>query len=227
MKFWLATVALGAALWSAGAFAQGARGDAARGALVFRACMACHSAKPGENMTGPSLAAIWDHKAGTVPGFARYSDALRRSGVTWDAATLDRWLRDPARFIPGTAMEFPGLPNPKDRADVIAFLEAVADGQARPPASVVKADLKHAPASAHVRSIKFCGDTYTVQTEDGRTRKFWDFNLRFKADPGKRGPYPGKPVILGAGMRGDRASVVFASPAEISGFIKLSCRASN
>ncbi|HVB79437.1 MAG TPA: hypothetical protein VNE82_05725 [Candidatus Binataceae bacterium] len=176
-------------------------------------------------MTGPSVAAIWGRKAGTVAGFARYSDAPKRSGVTWNAATLEQWLRDPARFIPRNAMGFPGLHNPADRADVIAFLKALAEGKVQAPASVVKADLKRAPRNAQVHSIELCGDTYTVLTADGETHKIWDFNLRFKTDPGNRGPYPGKPVIVGAGMRGDRASIVFASPAEISGFIKLSCRA--
>jgi len=74
-----------------------------------------------------------------------------------------------------------------------------------------------------VRSITYCGDTYTVATADGATHEIWDFNLRFKTDASARGPEPGKPVLLGAGMRGDRAFVVFTSPAEISGFIRQSC----
>ncbi|HVB78762.1 MAG TPA: hypothetical protein VNE82_02295 [Candidatus Binataceae bacterium] len=105
-------------------------------------------------MTGPSLAAIWGRKAGTVPGFGRYSDALMRSGVTWNAATLYAWLGDPARFIPGNAMGpmFPSLPSAKDRADVIAFLEALAEGKASAPGggmmSVHKGDLKQPPPDA-------------------------------------------------------------------------------
>lgn len=206
-----------------------AAGDATRGAKVFQVCAACHSTKRGENMTGPSLAAIWARKAGTVPGFDRYSEALKRSGVTWNAATLDAWLRDPAHFIPGNAMGalFPGLPNAKERADVIAFLEALAEGKTSAPGggmmSVHKGDLRRPPPDAQVRSITFCGDTYTVATADGETHEIWDFNLRFKTDASAHGPAPGNPVLLGAGMRGDRAFVVFASPAEISGFVWRSC----
>jgi cytochrome c len=74
-----------------------------------------------------------------------------------------------------------------------------------------------------VRSIKYCGDTYTVETADGRIEKVWEFNLRFKTDSGKLGPAPGKPVIVGAGMQGDRASIVFAAPKEISETIDQSC----
>ena len=74
-----------------------------------------------------------------------------------------------------------------------------------------------------VRSIKHCGDTYTVETADGKVEKIWEFNLRFKSDSSKLGPAPGKPVVVGAGMQGDRASIVFASPKEISGTIKQSC----
>ena len=83
--------------------------------------------------------------------------------------------------------------------------------------------LKNAPPAGQVRSIKYCGDTYTVETADGKVEKIWEFNLRFKSDSSKLGPTPGKPVVVGAGMQGDRASVVFASPKEISDTIKQSC----
>ena len=66
------------------------------------------------------------------------------------------------------------------------------------------------------------GDVH-VTTEDGRTIPFWEFNLRFKTDSGRVGPSPGKPVLLQAGMQGDRASIVFSSPAEISRLIEERC----
>ena len=72
---------------SAGAAAAG---DAKRGAQLFQQCMACHSVQPGEHMTGPSLAHAAGRKAGTGPGFQRYSEALKRSGVTWNDAALER-----------------------------------------------------------------------------------------------------------------------------------------
>ena len=210
-----------------------AAGDAKRGAQLFRQCMACHSAQPGEHMTGPSLAHAAGHKAGTAPGFQRYSDALKRSGVTWDDATLDKWLANPEKFIPGNSMTFPGVRDAQARQDLIAYLKAAAENKA-PQAEQKggrdmmgmqsrKIDLKSAPPEGQVTSIKYCGDTYTVDTADGKSQKIWEFNLRFKSDSSKLGPAPGKPVVVGAGMQGDRASIVFASPGEISGAIKRAC----
>jgi cytochrome c len=209
-----------------------AAGDAKRGAQLFGQCMACHSTAPGEHLTGPSLAHAWNRRAGTEEGFLRYSDALKRSEITWNAAALDKWLANPAQLVPGTSMTFPGIKDAQARQDVIAYLKAVDEnkapeaakggrgmmGMARP-----KPDLKNAPAAGQVRSIKYCGDTYTVETADGKTEKIWEFNLRFKSDSSKLGPAPGKPVVVGAGMQGDRASIVFASPKEISDAIKQSC----
>jgi cytochrome c len=206
--------------------------DAERGAQLFGQCRACHSTEPGEHLTGPSLAQLWSRRAGTAEGFMRYSDALKRSGITWNQASLDKWLGDPAGLVPGNAMTYPGIKNAEARQDVIAYLKAVDDkkapqaakggggmkGMARP-----KLDLKNAPAAGQVRSIKYCGDTYTVATADGKSEKVWEFNLRFKSDSSKLGPAPGKPVMVGAGMQGDRASIVFASPKEISDAIRQSC----
>jgi len=206
-----------------------AAGDAKRGAQLFQQCMACHSVEEGEHMTGPSLAHIWQRKAATVEGFMRYSDALKSAKVVWDEATLDKWLANPERFIPGTSMTFAGLKTPKDRQDVAAYLKAVAENTA-PQAGHDemgmrggKADLRKAPADAQVKALSHCGDTYTVETADGKKHKVWEFNLRLKTDSSKLGPLPGNPVVVGAGMQGDRASIVFASPKEISGFIKQSC----
>lgn len=208
-----------------------AAGDATRGAEVFQACTACHSVKPGDHMTGPSLASMWNRKAGTVTDFPRYSDALKASGVVWNETSLDKWLINPERFIPGNSMTFSGLQKAGDRLDVIAYLRAVSENKA-PPAKQRgrgmmmgggKINLKQAPPEGQVTSIRHCSDTYAVQTADGKTQKVWEFNLRFKTDSSKEGPLPGKPVIVGAGMQGDRAFVVFAAPGEISGFIKPSC----
>src|SRR5687767_3291657 len=71
-------------------------GDAGRGARAFGACAACHSLEPERSLTGPSLSGVWGRKAGSLDGFARYSRALKESGLVWNEQTLDRWLRDPA-----------------------------------------------------------------------------------------------------------------------------------
>ena len=209
-----------------------AAGDAKRGAQLFGQCAACHSVRPGEHMTGPGLARIWNRKAGTADGFMRFSDAVKGADVTWNEATLDKWLANPEKFIPGTSMTFAGIKDRRAREDVIAYLRAVGENKAPVAAeggrgmmgmARLKADLKDAPPAGQVRSISYCGDTYTVETADGRKEKIWEFNLRFKSDSSKMGPNPGKPVAVGAGMQGDRASVVFASPKEISDFVKHAC----
>lgn len=184
-------------------------------------------------MTGPSLSHIWNRRAGTASGFARYSDALKRSGLTWDEANLDKWLAGPEKFLPGNSMTFPGVRDAQARRDLIAYLKAVDENKAPPAAkgggsmmgaARPKLDLRNPPPEGRVVSIRYCGDTYAVETADGKIEKIWEFNLRFKSDSSKLGPAPGKPVLVAAGMRGDRGSIVFASPEDISGAIKLDCR---
>ena len=115
--------------------AEAPAGDPVRGAALFQQCAACHSVEPGLHLTGPSLAAIWNRRAGTVPGFGRYSDALKHAaGIIWDAATLDRWLARPQAVVPDTTMTFAGMENARQRADLVAYLKAVAEGKAPPPA---------------------------------------------------------------------------------------------
>ena len=207
-------------------------GDAARGATVFQSCAACHSTAPGVDMTGPSLAHAWGRKAGTAPGFSRYSDAMKHADVVWDETTLDRWLTNPDAFIPGTTMTFPGIRDSHPRQDVIAYLHAVSEGKAPQPSgrgSMMtnmqsrKEDLRKAPPEGQVTALTHCKDTYTVKTADGKVNKVWEFNLRLKTDSSDLGPEPGKPVIVGNGMQGDRAAVVFASPDEISRYIAERC----
>lgn len=210
-----------------------AAGDRTRGASVFQQCAVCHSTVPGEHMTGPSLANVWHSKAGTAQGYRRYSEAMKHADVVWNEAALDKWLTNPETFIPGTSMTFAGLRDSRAREDVIAYLKAVSEGKAEAAArraggmmmnmQPAQTDLKAAPPEGQVTAIKHCGDAYTVTTADGKTNKVWEFNLRFKTDSSRRGPHAGKPVIVGAGMQGDRASVVFAAPAEISRFIAESC----
>ncbi|MDE2167752.1 MAG: c-type cytochrome [Alphaproteobacteria bacterium] len=221
-----------------GARAAEPSGDASRGAALFRTCAACHSLVPDRNMTGPSLAGIWGRKAGSLESFERYSSALRASGVVWDAKALDAWLKSPAGFIPDSHMPFAGIPNAQQRADLIAYLKGASAGKAPAVAGNRNGmggmmggtephftDLKKVGANQQVRAIRICRDSYFVTTADGKTTAFWEPNLRFKTDSSAVGPRPGAPVLLGAGMIGDRAFVVFAAPDEISGFIKHRCDA--
>lgn len=84
-------------------------------------------------------------------------------------------------------------------------------------------NLKQLPPMRQVEAIRACGDTYYVKTGDNQTRVFWDRNLRFRTDASTFGPAPGTPAILPTGMMGDRASVVFALPGDISAFIQQRC----
>jgi cytochrome c len=84
-------------------------------------------------------------------------------------------------------------------------------------------NLKKLGPDERVQMITNCRDTYRVTTADGKTRAFWERNLRFKTDVSEDGPQKGAPAIVGAGMMGDRADVIFAVPEEISTFIAQQC----
>lgn len=201
-----------------------AAGDAKRGAPLFPACAACHSFKPDQNMTGPSLAGFWERKAGSLKSFERYSPALKSSNIVWDAKSLDAWLTSPQSLVPHNRMIFPGISDSRRRADLIAFLKEASAGHAAEPAMAAGfEDLKKLGTDRQVQAIRYCHDTYHVTTADGQTTEFWEANLRFKTDSSDTGPLAGKPVILPAGMMGDRATMFFAAPEEISTFIKHQC----
>ena len=213
------------ALFAFAAYAATPSGDAKQGQQLYRACAACHSLAPDRNMTGPSLAALWDRKAGSLKSFERYSPALKASKVVWNDSTLDRWLKSPAQFIPHNRMTFAGIPDARQRADIIAYLKEAstkASGKAA-AAGPQFTDLKKLGSDRQVQAIRYCHDTYQVTTVDGKSRDFWEANLRFKTDSSDTGPLSGKPIIVPAGMMGDRASVFFAAPEEIGAFIKHEC----
>ena len=99
-----------------------ADGDPAKGKQIFNKCMVCHSIQAGVNKIGPSLHGVVGRKAGTLAGY-EYTDAMKNSGFTWDEATLDKYLTNPRKVVPGTRMVFVGLPKEQDRLDVIAYLK--------------------------------------------------------------------------------------------------------
>jgi cytochrome c len=88
-------------------------------------CRTCHSAKEGDNRLGPSLNNIIGRKAGTAPGYPNYSQALKGSGITWDEATLDKFITNPDAVIPNNNMKpFNGVRDEAVRAKIIAFLKS-------------------------------------------------------------------------------------------------------
>ncbi len=213
----------GLAFVVAGASAR-ADGDSGRGAVAYRACVACHALEPGVHRTGPSLAGIWGRKAGSIVDFKRYSEQLKHATLVWNEANLDAWLRNPQAVVPGNYMTFRGVADAGQRADLVAFLRTASEEKAGPkvPRAALP-DLKEAPTSARIASLRRCGDGYFLTNGEGVTRPFWEFNLRFKTDSSPSGPRPGAPILVSQGMQGDRAQVVFAAPAEISTFIREGC----
>jgi cytochrome c2 len=99
-----------------------ADGDAARGEQRFKECAACHSVAQGSNNVGPSLAGLFGRAAGSLADF-RYSNAMRKSGITWTPQTLDEFLADPQKRVPANRMPYAGLTDAAARADLIAYLE--------------------------------------------------------------------------------------------------------
>ena len=121
----------------------GAHADALLGERVFQRCYACHSVVAGEDkLPGPNLRGVIGRRAGTLPGF-EFSPAMVEAGASrglvWTRATLDAFLADPQRLIPGTAMGMPGLPDDGDRRDVIDYLEQAGKrAPARAPSAPVQ-----------------------------------------------------------------------------------------
>jgi cytochrome c len=92
-------------------------------------CRTCHSTKKGDNRIGPSLYRIVGAKAGTRPGFAAYSQAMKNSGIVWDEKTLDRFIANPEEVVPNNNMKpFKGIPDPAVRKSIIEFLKAESGG---------------------------------------------------------------------------------------------------
>jgi cytochrome c len=100
-----------------------AAGDPAAGQHIFAECTGCHSATPGENKIGPSLAGVVGRKSGTVAGYS-YSPGMKSANITWDDATLDKFLASPNGFVHGTKM-FISVPSGTDRQNVIAYLDTL------------------------------------------------------------------------------------------------------
>ena len=101
-----------------------ADGDPAAGAVVFKKCALCHSPDAGVNKVGPSLHGVVDRHSASLPTYS-YSPAMKAADKTWDEKELDTYLTNPRKEVPNTKMIFPGLPDEKDRQDVIAYLKTL------------------------------------------------------------------------------------------------------
>jgi cytochrome c len=95
--------------------------DVEKGKAVFEQCAACHSVDGAGDLDGPTLKGVIGRKAGALEDY-RYSAAMKRSDITWDAVALDKYVTDPQAFIPGNRMAFAGIPDQAQRDDLIAYL---------------------------------------------------------------------------------------------------------
>ncbi|GFE51142.1 cytochrome c [Roseobacter cerasinus] len=103
-----------------------AAADPEDGAKVFRKCSACHKLADGENGTGPHLYGVVGRDKGAVGGF-NYSDTLASMEGAWTAENLNGFLERPSSYAPGTSMSFAGLKKVEERADLIAYLDSLAN----------------------------------------------------------------------------------------------------
>jgi cytochrome c len=100
--------------------ALAADGNAERGEEIYTRCKACHTLE--QNRVGPRHCGLFGRKAGSVPNY-QYSAAMKKYGVTWNEQTLDKFIENPLKTVPGTKMGYAGVKDPQERADLIAYLK--------------------------------------------------------------------------------------------------------
>jgi len=102
-----------------------AAGDVKAGEGLFNRCAICHSdAKGAPNKLGPNLFGVVGRKTGTFPGYS-FSAAMKRAGFVWTPAKLSDYLASPQKVVPGNNMPFAGIADPKQRADIVAYLASL------------------------------------------------------------------------------------------------------
>jgi len=106
--------------FAAGAAVAATKGDPKAGEEIYSRCLACHAL--ASDRVGPRHCGLFGRRAGSVKGF-EYSDAMKRYKVVWNEKTLDHFLANPLKVVPGTNMTYAGVSDPRERADLIAYLK--------------------------------------------------------------------------------------------------------
>lgn len=101
-------------------------GDAAKGADAFaEECGDCHSSLAGKNKKGPSINGVLGRTAGTLGGYAGYSEAMKSAGFAWTADKIEAYIAAPRKLVPGGKMKYDGLPDASARGNIIAYLQSL------------------------------------------------------------------------------------------------------
>ncbi|ODR97894.1 hypothetical protein AUC68_10170 [Methyloceanibacter methanicus] len=164
-----------------------AAADPAKGETVFAACRACHTIEDGGGpLIGPNLWGVVGRPVAHAEGF-NYSEPLNAHGGTWQVDRLDAFLQDPQAAVPGSLMVFPGVKNPGDRANLIAYLNqnsssplSLADAPGAEVAAAAPAGgsrnyggLVDAPGVE--KTFAYCTACHSemIVAQQGKTRKHW------------------------------------------------------
>lgn len=115
-----AAVALALAAGAVAAKDTALQGNPGAGEAIYERCLACHAL--AYDRTGPRHCGLFGRRAGSIKGFA-YSEAMKRSRILWNEKTLDHFLANPLKAMPGTAMGYAGVTDRTERADLIAYLK--------------------------------------------------------------------------------------------------------
>lgn len=185
---WLASVTavLGASSIVVGAVvADVPAGDSARGAEAFLVCSACHAVDPGgAALIGPNLHGVVGRPLASAPGFD-YSPELKAVGGTWTPAEIDRFLANPAAFAPGTRMGFVGVTDAAERANLIAYLATLGEGQGAPQAAAVAdfgPDWPAGPGQAETGQLCNACHSLAIVKQQQLSRDNWDKLLVWMVD---------------------------------------------
>jgi len=152
-------------------------GDAVAGSKAFVLCAACHSAQAGAAaLVGPNLWNVVGRPVASAAGFD-YSDSLRAAGGEWTPERIDRLLSDPNAFAPGTRMGLPGIADPGERANLIAYLGTLHDGVAQAaPAPAVDFGPDWPPGPGQAETGRLCNSCHslTLVKQQKLSRSTWD-----------------------------------------------------